>query len=1275
MQRIKDSNASFLEASGFPLFGEISPDDAMRCAFAAVTDDEYARIVRWDDGSREWLHRARDEAKLPLWRGHFWGGEGKGAVGTYWIPQPFDAGKLITACVDHPDFIRDAHRERQGIGQAELGLLCTLPSEIDDAPLAEQVAAHRWIEDETGIVAGCWALSGDTRLPPGMDPMKHSVGKSIHRFVSFVPAEASPANVELWKRVARLQAVLLRADLSNIRQAQLMRLPGVIGREPDGSRFRVQTCIVARRDVPRLTLEEIEARLLALARREGILDVAAAERAIRLSFRCWKKAEKDREKKLGGRLLDLSRRIRDARWATADDLREAKDLGAIDAREHAEQVGVGKGRGVRDIDPTRKIDDRTLAEWGASLGPRGKTEVRCPFHGDSTASAFVSVTPSGRAFLHCPQVCGVSWGERRERADSWTAPSLPPLPPDSVEMIGQAPHVDPFTEEARRRGIIVQNFGASDVTADFRFVTNLPLIRATKHVVAMHLDTGSGKTTLVKNLIASGRFRRVLIVSHREAIADGQAVEVGARSYKEFLQGGDILCDLLGVCLNSIVRVPSFDPETFEPYDLVVIEESESTADHLHHGTIGTQRSEKGVARDQEAVLARLRQICRACLKGGGFVVANDAFVSDLTLDFLRAITDIEPADVLVTKLLKPRSGFKVIRYSAKEDLTSRCLQWAGEGLRVGIACTSAEDARTVAELLRGERVRGERPVRVLAYWQGAETDRKGLRNVNETWSRANCDAVIFSPSIDSAISYDPADAAERFDRVVLIGQRPVGQGGTTFGLNKLFQMHDRFRNTTEFHVFVDGAWRHDLPCDQASCMGEIEARAKAVLNALADEGKTFTASPINEAHKRNAALALRMSRLRSRNVPVDYFAWWDERGAVVEEGSMLDPQARREFAEWMKEAKERVIEREIKATLTAEPLYQPEYLDLQKKGARTPGEARSLKRSGTIHRLGAEGLNRLPEDRFGRLSLRVRRLVDAGLILSDRFDVVLAGDERRARAGVEATLRADALAVRMALQIAQAGHGEGIRQVLAPLTTVPCIAPKQLRVPTTVPVPPPADGGVTELGFGGEREIESSGVGGEIKVTVLGSTPLPRTHDPHEHGTLTSHGGHPETNADTLIGDFWLSREGFADAVREVVAQGGGEAVLARLGLTLEALALHPLRDERGNPRLTKAGKTVTEGGLSYFLGTACGFLGISRTCHQLRDGKERITAFTLDTDEIASLVALAARQNLRRRGHQPPPLDAIDPALLARMRASAGVRGDAPMDELEAILDGMFA
>jgi hypothetical protein len=272
---------------------------------------------------------------------------------------------------------------------------------------------------------------------------------------------------------------------------------------------------------------------------------------------------------------------------------------------------------------------------------------------------------------------------------------------------------------------------------------------------------GTGKTVSITQLIRRGGYARILIVSPRKSYTHSQ---VGVFQSDRTLPPLQCYLDVIGslshvdyliVQAESLHRLSS---SSFSPYDLVIMDESESILCQMHSVTTHG----KNMIANHE-MLERVIQTAKN-------VLFADAFMSDRTFHVARQLRGMATSPHLIQNTFQPYERVAIHLASVEKDvrvanlggLCERIMSALAAGRRIVVIWTSKRRGDWFVEhFLKGTAY-------TYVFYNSASTkeEQAGLRDVNQTWSEVQC--LMMTTSITVGISYDVKAEEERFDEAFL---------------------------------------------------------------------------------------------------------------------------------------------------------------------------------------------------------------------------------------------------------------------------------------------------------------------------------------------------------------------------------------------------------------------------------------------------------------------------------------------------------------------------
>ncbi|MBC8121436.1 MAG: DUF3854 domain-containing protein [Gemmatimonadaceae bacterium] len=316
---------------------------------------------------------------------------------------------------------------------------------------------------------------------------------------------------------------------------------------------------------------------------------------------------------------------------------------------------------------------------------------------------------------------------------------------------------------------------APTVTFNRRYLEKLPFPRS--GLCFVKSAKGTGKTQALEPVVASAlRWGRpTIVVTNRVVLGRAICHRLGVE-WVEDLRSSEVGQLLgFGLCIDSLHpgSQARFDPSRWTGA-VVVLDEWEQD---LWHALDSATCREHRVA-----ILQTLRELLQTVLTTGGLVIALDADLSDLSVDFLMEYAGVEGAPWIALNEWKPECGSEVTIYdtSTPAPLVAEAERWVADGQPIMI-CLDSQKASSKWGSLNME-----------SYFLKKFPDKKILRIDSETVSEPGhpaygCvnnlnevikgyDIIICTPTIAAGVSIDePSPIRAVFG--VYQGAVPVTEG------------------------------------------------------------------------------------------------------------------------------------------------------------------------------------------------------------------------------------------------------------------------------------------------------------------------------------------------------------------------------------------------------------------------------------------------------------------------------------------------------------------
>jgi Domain of unknown function (DUF3854) len=214
---------------------------------------------------------------------------------------------------------------------------------------------------------------------------------------------------------------------------------------------------------------------------------------------------------------------------------------------------------------------------------------------------------------------------------------------------------------------------------DSRYLHNIDL--PTTGIIGIKSPKGTGKTTALIPVVAAAQanHRPVLLLTHRIQLGMFLCDRVGVNWIDRKIP--DRAKDSLGLCLDSIWKL---NPADWDGATIILDEVEQSLWHLLHSSTCKKKRL---------AILKTFGNLIARVIATGGLVIAQDADLSDLSVDYLKQLanTDLEPW--IVVNNWKAERGWDVQFYDSPNP--TALIHQLELDLRDGHKCYVTTDSRS----------------------------------------------------------------------------------------------------------------------------------------------------------------------------------------------------------------------------------------------------------------------------------------------------------------------------------------------------------------------------------------------------------------------------------------------------------------------------------------------------------------------------------------------------------------------------------------------------
>ena len=317
------------------------------------------------------------------------------------------------------------------------------------------------------------------------------------------------------------------------------------------------------------------------------------------------------------------------------------------------------------------------------------------------------------------------------------------------------------------------------LTINQRYLGEIPFPQS--GLVGVKSAKGTGKTTALQPVIkqAISTKKPVLLITHRIQLGRFLCEQVGLNwglginEYKQaqtpnspfsILNFSSAISKHLGLCIDSIWKL---NPEDWRG-GIVILDEVEQSLWHLLNSSTCVSKRVK--------ILKAFGQLISTVLSTGGLVIAQDADLSDISLEYLQGLSGIKITPWILENQWKPQIGWDVTFYDSPNP--TPLIQQLEVDLMAGRKCYVTTDSRsgrysceTIERYLkeRLEKLRHQFPQTLVVSSHTTNTPGHPAADFVESINQKITDyqAVFVTPSLGTGISID----VQHFDRVYGIFQ------------------------------------------------------------------------------------------------------------------------------------------------------------------------------------------------------------------------------------------------------------------------------------------------------------------------------------------------------------------------------------------------------------------------------------------------------------------------------------------------------------------------
>ncbi|AFZ22255.1 plasmid replication protein, CyRepA1 family [Allocoleopsis franciscana] len=363
-------------------------------------------------------------------------------------------------------------------------------------------------------------------------------------------------------------------------------------------------------------------------------------------------------------------------------------------------------------------------------------------------------------------------------------------------------------------------------------------------LIALKSAKGTGKTEALAEVVQEAIYRgqRVLVITHRVQLGEALCHRFGIDYVTEFRTSETKGVFGYGLCIDSLHpnSQAKFNPSDWQDA-LVIIDECEQVLWHLLNSST--------CASDRVPILKSFKTLIQNTLSGNGWVIASDADLSDVSLNYLIALSGVTVEPFVVVNDWKPGDAerWRITSYqdTTPAGLVNDLVKHIADGGKPFV-CVSAQKPKSKWGTVTQERYLKKRfpELRILRIDSESVADPGhpaygAIANLNDIL--ALYDIVIASPSIETGVSID---IRGHFTSVWGIAQGVQAENSVRQSLARIRENVPRYLWAAAYGIGKIGNGSTNindlLACEHQKTKANIRQLTLAGFDELSEDADTF---------------------------------------------------------------------------------------------------------------------------------------------------------------------------------------------------------------------------------------------------------------------------------------------------------------------------------------------------------------------------------------------------------------------------------------------------